>query len=80
MKGEHPITRRRFEARLASRAALARKAGVSRTTVVRAEQGDPLGFTAGYRIARALGITYDELRAEIPGQLPADIDGEEQAA
>ena len=79
MKGEHPIMRRRIEQRLLTRAALARKAGVSRATVVRAENGDRLGVGAGHMLARALGVSYAELQRDIPGQLPELPNGEEAA-
>lgn len=64
---EHPLTTLRFEhsPRFTTAASLAQEAGVAASTVARAERGEPLGFLAATRIARALGLTVDELAEKL---------------
>jgi transcriptional regulator with XRE-family HTH domain len=45
-------------------AELAEQSGVNRQTIARIESGKPASVPTVYRLAKALGITVDELRRE----------------
>ncbi|MCM3660318.1 helix-turn-helix transcriptional regulator [Georgenia satyanarayanai] len=61
---DNPVRRRRREHRL-TQAELARAVGVSRQTVIAVERGDYApSVHLALRLARALGVTVEELFAE----------------
>jgi transcriptional regulator with XRE-family HTH domain len=51
---------------LMTQTALAKAAGVAAQTVTRAESGDRVSVLTAERLARALGISVRQLRAEEP--------------
>ncbi len=55
-----------------TQSALADRAGVSRATVVRAEQGRSITMTAMVRLARALGL-FEGLDAFVPAPAPSPL-------
>lgn len=68
---EHPLATLRLEhsPRYLTAAALATAAGVAASTVARAERGHPLGYLAATKVARALGLTVDELASKVGDQI-----------
>lgn len=54
--------------RLMPQTQLASAAGVAVSTIVRAEAGTPVHALTAGRLARALGVTVKQLRAEEPTQ------------
>jgi len=52
--------------RLISQSQLVKASGVSAPTIIRAEQGKPVYALSAAKLARALGVTVEQLESEKP--------------